>query len=375
MELFITSGPGLEAVLEEELKQLGIQHTRTGYRGVYVDDASMKDVFKINYCSQVASRVLLPILHFRCEGRDDLYQAFRSIQWKDYIRVSKTFAIDASVDHPRLRNSLFAAQVGKDAIVDQFMDRTGKRPSINTDSPDVQLNLYIRGGKGTISFDTSCTPLHKRGYRLEGGEAPLKETLAAALLKIGNFSSEEIFIDPFAGSATFLIEACLMASKTPPGLYRKRFGFFDLPHFDEREWLQVKVECDSLRIPLKKGQFFGVEINKNTYRIALSNLKTSGFQPFVEMTNGDFREFQPKVLPNFLITNPPWGRRLEEESSLAPLYRDLGDFMKRKMAKPARGFVLTASMPLSKEIGLAAKRRHVIESSGLESRFLEFDLY
>jgi putative N6-adenine-specific DNA methylase len=375
MRLFVTCSSHLEPYLEQELQELGYSKTRQGFRGVFVDIPSISDIYRINYCLRTASRVLFPLLTFNCRGRDDLYEAGLKIHWFPYFRKAKTFAIDANVDHPKLRNSLFAAQVVKDAICDQLVKEIGKRPSVDTAQPDLQLNLFIREGQGILSLDTSGDALHKRGYRQEGGEAPLRETLAAALLKIGGYRAEDIMIDPCAGSATLLIEAAMMASKTPPGIYRTKWGFFHLLEFSEEEWLKVKIEEDSKRVPLQKGRFFGIELSKNAHRIALTNLRASGFHQAVSLTQGDFKEIEPSVPPTFLITNPPWGRRLDEEESLIPLYRSLGDFMKRKMNKPSKGFILTGSQLLSKEVGLAANKRHVVDNGGIESRLLEFEIY
>ena len=375
LNLFITCSSHLEEVLKLEIESLGYDDVRIGFRGVYVNVESDKDIYRINYCSRIASRVLLPILSFRCNNRNDLYNATASINWRPYLRLSKTLAIDANVDSKEIRNSLFAAQVVKDAICDQMMDKTGHRPSVDTADPDLQLNLFIRHGKAVLSLDTSGAPLHKRGYRQDAGFAPLRETLAAALLFMANYSPDDVMIDPCAGSGTFLIEAALMASKTPPGIFRKKWGFFNMPDFAEPTWLKVKIEEDAKRIPLVKGRFLGVELNRDIQRMAMANLKAVGLHAYILVSVGDFADYEPDVTPTFLMTNPPYGKRLEEEGRLVPLYRALGDFMKRKMAKPSKGFILSGSAVLSKEVGLAAKRRHVVDNGGIDARLLEFDLY
>lgn len=375
MELFVTCASHLEDVLKLELEDLGYHDLSVGFRGVYVRVNQDRDMYRINYCSRIASRVLLPLLNFRCNSREDLYNTAASLSWRPFLKHAKTIAIDANVESPALRNSLFAAQVVKDALCDQMMEQTGNRPSVDTANPDLQLNLYLRKGKATLSLDTSGVPLHKRGYRQEGGEAPLRETLAAALLKMANYKSSEIMMDPCAGSGTFLIEAALMASNTPPGIFRKKWGFFNWPYFNEQEWLQVKIQADEEKIPLEKGHFYGVEINRATQRLALGNLKATGLHSFITLSVGDFREFELPKAPTFLMTNPPYGKRLDDENILVPLYRALGAFMKEKMAKPSRGFILTGSQALSKEVGLAAKRRYVIDNGGIEARLLEFDIY
>lgn len=375
MEIFITCGPSLEPLLEEELKELGYLPSHRGFRGVYLDVTSLRDIYRINYCSRIASRVLLPLFTFKCENKEDLYREVANWNWLPFFSQAKTFAIDANVDHPEIRNSLFAAQVVKDAVCDQMTQKKGYRPSVDTKEPDLQLNLFLRSRKGVLSLDTSGAPLHKRGYRQEGGEAPLRETLAAALLRLADYDPKDVMIDPCAGSGTLLIEAGLIANSTPPGIFRKKWGFMLLPDFSEKEWLQTKIIEDEKRHTLKKDHFFGVEINRNTSRIALSNIKAAGLHPFINIAQGDFRDYEPPIAPNLMVTNPPYGKRLDEESMLVPLYRNLGDFMKRKLNKPARGFILTGSLPLSKEIGLAAKKRTVLDNGGVESRFLEFDIY
>lgn len=375
MNLFITCSSHLEEVLKAEIEELGYPNVRIGFRGVYVDVESDRDVYRINYCSRLASRVLVPLVTFRCNNKNDLYKATASINWRLYLKTAKTLAIDANVDSPEIRNSLFAAQVVKDAICDQMVDKTGSRPSVDTGNPDLQLNLFLRHGKAVLSLDTSGAPLHKRGYRQDGGDAPLRETLAAALLHIAKYDPSDIMIDPCAGSGTLLIEAALIASKTPPGIFRKKWGFFNHPEFDEQKWLQVRIAADSERISLQKGRFFGVEINRNTQRLAMGNLKATGLHAAILIAVGDFVEFEPAVTPTFLLTNPPYGKRLEEEDHLVSLYRSLGQFMKEKMAKPSRGFILTGSQPLSKEVGLAAKRRYEIDNGGIDARLLEFDIY
>lgn len=375
INLFVTCAQDLELILEDELRALGYPSIKPGFRGVYVDDVSMEAVYRINYLSRIAGRVLLPLSRFRCYNRETLYKSARAIDWMAYIPKGKTFAIDANVTHHRFNNSLFAAQVVKDAICDQIRDATGQRPNVRPTNPDVQLNLYIRDETGVISLDTSGTALHKRGYRIEAVEAPMQESLAAALLMIAGYKSDAIFCDPCCGSGTLLIEAALMASNTPPGYLRQKWGFMLMPQFSQALWLKVKAEADKERKGLLAGHFFGCDINRDAVRITKTNLRAAGFHSSVEIVHSDFKEYTPPVPPDFVITNPPHGRRLDETDVLRPLYRALGDFLKRKTATPGRAFVFTGNLELAKEVGLAPKRRHVLTNSGVESRFLEFDLF
>lgn len=374
MELFATCAQGIEPLLTQELTQLGFHQVKSGYRGVFFQISSFSEIYRINYCSRLAGRILYPIMQFQCANRHVLYQKASKVDWSQFLSNEKTFAIDANVSHPLLKNSLFAAQVLKDAICDQFREKTGKRPFIDTQSPDIQLNLFIRDQFAVISLDTSGAPLYKRGYRQQAGEAPIQESLAAALLMLAQFQGIEIVCDPLCGSGTFLIEAALMATCTPPGYLRKEWGFMHLPEFDQQEWLKVKAEADKGKKPLVKGQFFGCDINGTMVQICKTNLRAAGFTNEIHVVKSDFRDYHPPVAPQLMITNPPHGNRLDEVDRLRTLYRSLGDWMKHEIAKPGKGFVFT-SKDLAKDVGLAPKKRHVIDYSGVDCRFLEFDVF
>lgn len=373
--LFVTCASTLEPLLRDELAEIGVEGLHVGYRGVYVHQWDERTVYKINYCSRIGSRVLLPISRFRCFDRQSLYRHAMEINWSKYLRSGWTFAIDANVNHRNLRNSLFAAQVVKDAICDQMRQTTGKRPSVQVNQPDLQLNLFIQQQNAVLSFDTSGDPLHKRGYRQEQVEAPIQESLAAAILRLARYQKDDILLDPCCGSGTFLIEAALLASQTPPGYLRNRWGFMRHPDYDQAEWLRVRNQVDAGRIPLAPGHLFGIDLSQSAVRATKINLKAAGFNNQVEVHQADFRDFTPSIEPNLIIANPPHGRRLDEEEQLRPLYRSLGDFMKHHCKKTGKGFVFTSNLALTKEVGLSATRRHVLSSGGLDSRLLEYDLF
>ncbi len=373
MEVFATCGQGLEEILLKELNKLGFDDATTGYGGVYVNLKGFDEIYKINYCSRVASRVLLPLKKFNCLHKDSIYQNGMKINWSELIPKGKTFAIDGNVSHPGIKNSLYAIQVLKDAICDSIRDKRGNRPDVDIKEPDVQINLFVHQRKGVISFDTSGVPLYKRGYRLETVNAPLQETLAAAILLTSPW--EFPLFDPCCGSGTFLIEAALIATNTPPGYIRQKWGFMLHPQFDTLAWLRVKNSADDHRIALAPGLINGCDIDIHAVNAAKANLKASGFDKAIKVTHTDFKDFEPSPHPKTIVANPPYGVRLQDKENLAELYRELGHFMKRKSDKPAKGFILTGSPELSKEVGLAAKRRHKLFNGGIESRLLEFDLY
>lgn len=375
LPLFVSCAPAIEPLVIEELKDLGLSALHIGYRGVLVNDWDWKTIYRINYASRLASRVLLPISRFRCFDRRSLYRHAMEIDWTQYLRENWTFAIDANVHHRELRNSLYAAQVVKDAICDQMRQRTGRRPSVQVQNPDVQINLFIQQQNAVISFDTSGEPLHKRGYRQESVEAPIQETLAAAILRLAHYTKERIFLDPCCGSGTFLIEAALMASQTPPGYLRTKWGFMRHFQYDAAEWLKVRNQLDEKRTVLAPQRIFGLDRSQTAVRASKINLKAAGFSQQIDVEQGDFREYQPAISPDFILTNPPFGRRLEEEDQLRPLYRALGVFIKKQCTKPGKGFVFTSSLELSKEVGLSANKRYVLSHGGLDSRLLEYDVF
>lgn len=375
--LFVSCAPTLEPLLIEELKLIGInpQDLKEGYRGVFVSHWNEKTLYLINYASRLACRVWLPIANFRCTGERSLYEGAMAVDWSAYLNTRTTFAIDANVTHKRFQNSLFAAQVVKDAICDQFRKRVGARPSVDVKKPQVQLGLFIHGESAVLSFDTSGSPLNQRGYRQESVEAPMQETLAAAILIMAKYSKEKILFDPCCGSGTLLIEAALIASNTAPGYLRRQWGFMRLPSYDEIEWLRVKGEIDQKRIPLSPGHIFGIDRAVSAVRAAKINVRAAGFQKEIEINQADFREYSPLCTPDLIVTNPPHGNRLCEDPQLAHLYRSLGDFMKHKGAKSGQGFIFTTNMDLAKEVGLATKKKHILSQSGVEARLLEYDFF
>lgn len=373
--LFVSCASAVEPLLLEELKELGCSSLTIGYRGVYINKWDWNTIYRVNYASRLGSRVLLPLHRFKCYDAKALYRHAMDIDWTPFFKEGGTFAIDANVNNRELRNSLYAAQVVKDAICDQMRQRTGRRPSVQVQNPDVQINLFIQQQNGVISFDTSGEPLHKRGYRQESVEAPIQESLAAAILTLARYTKDQILLDPCCGSGTFLIEAALMATNTPPGYLRKYWGFMRHPGYDNGAWLKVRNQIDEHRTPLDPGHLFGIDRSVQAIRACKINLKAAGFNQQVEVYQDDFREYTPSVTPDLIITNPPHGRRLEEEDALRPLYRAMGAFLKQHCAKTGRGYVFTSSLELAKEVGLAPTKRHVLSTGGLDARLLEFEVF
>jgi putative N6-adenine-specific DNA methylase len=373
-DLFISCLPGLEPVLGQELSSLGYSH-KEGRAGCFVPYESMEQIYRLNLSLRTASRVLLPLHSFVCRGRDELYKGASEINWYPFFQRMPTFMIDTFVMHKNFTNSLFAAQVVKDAICDQLRKNMGSRPSVDTSQPELGLHLYLVGDQATISFDTSNPPLHVRGYRLEGGVAPLRENLAAALLLLAGYKADDVLVDPCCGSGTFLIEAALIASNTAPGLLRGSFGIFGHPQFNKESFESIKSSLSHDVVTLQKNKFLGIEASVKAFGILKRAIHKSKFDRWIQVSNGDFRTLELPIQPNFVIANPPYGVRLNEIQELEALYENLGDFMKQKTQKPATGAIFTGNLELAKKVGLKTAKRHVLSNGGIECRLLTYELY
>ena len=359
--LFITCPYGFEPLLQKELTTLGIEKISLGFCGVKIP-YTVENVFLANYESRIATRVLLPLAEFPCSGKEELYKRCKKLPWNDFLSCDKTFAVDANVQHPTLKNSLFAALVVKDAICDFFRDQTGMRPNVDIKRPDVQLNLFIQQGRAILYFDTSGTPLHKRGWRVDSVPATLHESLAAALLLLKGYHAEQILCDPFCGSGTFLIEAGWIATRTPPGFLRKRWGFFHLPNFQLSRWQAWKKQRDERIIPLAKGVIVGSDQSRETTEACKKNLQKAGLLSSIEISYDPIAYYNPKVTPNLLMTNPPYGKRID---SSPLLFEQIQTFIQEKCAPHTQAHILCANAHLIEAITLPKTAEFAFKNGGL----------
>jgi putative N6-adenine-specific DNA methylase len=359
--LFITCASGLEPLLEKELASLGLRDVRSGFRGVYAPN-TLENIYKINYLSRLATRVLLPLAEFFCPDTETLYREAKKIPWLDYLDETKTLAIDANIHHPHIRHSLYGAQLVKDAICDLIREKRGARPSVNVKSPDIQLSVFIQNHKATIGLDTSGAPLYKRGWKETSGEAGLPETLAAAILMRTGYSEEETLCDPFCGAGTFLIEAAMMASRTPAGFFRKSWGFFHLPTFDAAAWKAFRHHWDEQRVPLETQRIIGSDSDAESIRISRDHVRKTGFEKGIFLSRTPVSKFIPPISPTLVITDPPFGKRLQTSPEL---YQDFGHFLKTKCPTPPSSYLLTSSFPLAKATGCSVLSEWPVSHGGL----------
>lgn len=370
---FFAQVPGMmEEFCKEELIELGATDVETTYRGVYFK-YDLSNLYKINYTARLLSRVLAPLITFHCNNTNVLIKTAKKIHWEDFCSIEKTFAISSSVAKSSITNSLYASQVLKDVIADYFRDKYGKRPNVDTVNPDVRLNLHIEKDQAVISLDTSGESLHKRGYRLLAGEAPMQETLAAAIIRLSNWNGENPLWDPMCGSGTILCEAIMHYCKIPAQYLRKNFGFFNLPDFDLEVWEKVKAKSDLDIRPLPKGLISGSDKSQKMIDVAKDNLSRLPYSDSVKLSCHPFQHVK-EFKNGTLIVNPPYGIRLGEIEEVRLLYKDLGDFLKTK-CNGTSAFIYTGDPSLRKSIGLKTSKRIPLVNGKLEGVLFQIDSY
>lgn len=325
-ELIAKTFQGLEEVLAQELIELGANDVQIGRRMVsFSGDQEM--MYRANFCLRTAVRVLKPISHFRARNADDVYKAVKEIEWNEFLDLDTSFVVDTTVYSTEFRNSKFVAYKVKDAIVDYFMEREGKRPNISVSNPDLRLNIHIAEESCTLSLDSSGESLHLRGYRTATVDAPINEVLAAALIKMSGWQFDCDLIDPFCGSGTILVEAALMARNIYPGVFRRKFGFENWKDFNP-ELLRSIFDDDSNERTFEH-RIIGADINLRAVEAAQANAKAAGVADLITVEQREIRNFTHPESPALLITNPPYGERLRPED-LSDIYRTLGEKLKRE---------------------------------------------
>ncbi len=372
-QFFVSTAKGLSDTLVEELIELGISHPRKTNAGAFFD-GNWEDVYRLNLCSRVASRILKPLIEFIAYDGDELYnQVYKNQDFSRYLRPDQTFMIEANVKESKIHDQRYVAMRLKDAIVDQIRNDKGTRPDVSKDNPDVRF--YIKGYKNNYSLavDTSGDSLFMRGYRLEAGEAPLKENLAAALIRMSDWKKDIPIVDLTCGSGTILIEAAMMALNMAPGMHRKTFGFQKFDGYDENVWKEVlekAIEEEKEDLPFK---FYGFDTDRKTLQKAKTNARRAGVDHLIEFRAEDVATVRPPCEKGIVIINPPYGTRLGDEDNLRDVYRDLSFTLKTRFAG-WDVFILSGNKDLIGDLKLKASRKHFVYNGPLECRFLKYSI-
>lgn len=380
IDLFVTCPRGLEGVLAEELRPLGLEAAESTL-GVTAR-GTLEGAYRACLWSRVANRVLLPVGRFAAEGEDALYAGVRGIRWREHLDPRGTLAVAFTGGGEAIRHTHFGALRTKDAIVDQLREETGTRPQVDTEQPDVRVHVHLHAGEATVSIDLSGESLHRRGWRGEAREAPLKENVAAGVLYLAGWPARAKegapFVDPMCGAGTLPIEAAMMAGDVAPGLDRARFGFEGWRGHDAGLWRRLREEAEAraVRDPARLPAVRGFDADAQAVKVARRNAARAKLDRVVAFAERPFDALGAEEAggrPGVLVVNPPWGERLGEARELGALYQAIGDALKRRFPGWS-AFVLTGSLALAKRIGLRPAKRHVLVSGGIECRLLDLPI-
>jgi len=363
---------GTEKCGMAELKELGATNIKPGYLGVYFC-ANQRTLYDIVYRTRIFSRILAPLIVFDCHSEKYLYKTAQNIDWTDFLTLTKTFAITSNVADSNINHSQYAGQIFKDAIVDQFRDKTGERPNVDKFNPDLQLNLYIHENRARISVDLGGGSLHKRGYRQESVEAPMQETLAAAIIRLSGWNGERPLYDPFCGSGTLLCEALMKQCNIPAAYLRHKFGFLRLPDFDASIWNQVKTKANAEITEMTEELIKGSDISPDASKAVRANRAVLPDAGKIKVRRSDFKDLEP-LKNTTIVTNPPYGIRLGDKESTAVLLKEFGDFLKQKCTG-CTAFIYYGDPTLVKKLGLKPDWKQPLRSGGLDGILCKYELY
>ena len=380
---FAACPKGLEALLGAELATLGATATRETVAGVYFE-GPLAIAYRACLWSRLANRVMLPIAKVDAVDADTLYRELKAVNWAEWFSPEQSFIIDFSGQNNAIRNTQFGAQRSKDAIVDWFSDKLGQRPSVARANPDIRLNIRLSREQAVLSLDFSGGSLHQRGYRLQGGAAPLKENLAAAILLRADWpgiaARGGALIDPMCGSATLLLEGAMMVADIAPGLGRQRFGFEHWRGHNGPQWQALLADA---RGRAERGraralpEIRGFDADPRIIRTAEENIARIGLQAVVRVSCKPLAELKKPThtpLPlGLLVCNPPYGERLGEKEGLALLYRQLGEAMLAEFAG-WQAAVFTSDLDLGRATGLRSHKRYALFNGPIPASLLLFDL-
>ena len=374
MVIIVKTMSGLEEILANELQELGLNDVEIHNRSVSCVGTE-KQLYEINYYCRTALRVLKQIKHFECHNKYDLYDGMKSIDWSKYITNEGSFAIDSTSNQSAFDNTMFISVQAKDAIADQFREKTGKRPNVEREFPDVRINIHVFRDECNVCLDSSADSLHKRGYRVDIGEAPIKEVLAAGLVLLSGWDKKSLLIDGMCGSGTIAIEAAMIARNVPAGYFRREFGFERWIDFKRELWEEIILHKEK-NIKKECPVIIGIEKSRKVVQAAYENVKESQMRDYVKIYNEDFFEYTPPESPGMVILNPPYGERLEneDETELFELYKSIGTTFKHKYGGYT-GWIITSNMEASKHVGLRPSRKIKLFNGALESKFFKYEMY
>jgi 23S rRNA (guanine2445-N2)-methyltransferase / 23S rRNA (guanine2069-N7)-methyltransferase len=380
-QLFATCPKNLEALVEQELISLGALTTKQTVAGVYFT-ASLATAYRICLWSRLSNRILLILQQAKVTSTQELYEAVYNENWLTHLTPNSSLEVDFAGYADFINHSHFGALKVKDAIVDHVRAKTGGRPNIELTNPDLTVNAYLANSQLTLSIDLAGGSLHQRGYRLAGGTAPLKENLAAAILLRADWpkiaAQGASLVEPMCGSGTLLIEGAMLAADIAPGLQRQHFGFLNWPQHQADVWKTLLQEAEERKqqgLTLMQSRFWGYDHNPKVIQMAKENLNRAGLQDYITLRCQDLSHLTCPVgaTPGLVIANPPYGERLDAQSDLQQLYRQIAQILKQEF-KDWQAAIFTGNPELGKSMGLRAKKHYALFNGALACKLLLFSI-
>ena len=361
---------GLEEILAEEIRKLGGANVEVKNRAVNCE-GDLGFLYKINYSARTALKILVPVLTFKAWDENRFYDKLFAFPWDELMTVDQTFAIDTTIYSERFNHSQFISLKMKDAIADYFNFKFRKRPSVDTQQPDVKFHLHIDRELVTISVDSSGDPLFKRGYRKEQGEAPINEVLASGMLQLAGWDGKGNFLDPMCGSGTLLIEAAMIAMDLPAQIFRKKFGFQNWLNYDA-ELFQTIKDVRINRVKEFTGKIVGYDLDSNMLHASRINIESAEMEYVIEVRDQDFFESKKELFPLLMVFNPPYDERIEIADD--EFYKRIGDTFKKSYPNTL-AWLISSDLDAMKKIGLRPSRKIKLFNGKLECRFMQYEMY
>uniref|UniRef100_UPI0030DD2456 THUMP domain-containing class I SAM-dependent RNA methyltransferase n=2 Tax=Oculatella sp. LEGE 06141 TaxID=1828648 RepID=UPI0030DD2456 len=372
-QYFATVARGLESLAAQELEQLGARSVEPGFCGAaFEGDRTL--LYRVNLWARLPFRILMKLHQFPCHDANDLYSGIQTLDWSNYVTPDLTLAVNATGKNEHLNHTHFTALQVKKAIVDQQQDRLGDRSNVELQDPDVRITVHIDRDLCTVSLDSSGNSLHRRGYRPAVGSAPLKESLAAALIQLAGWQPEQMFYDPLCGSGTLPLEASLKALNIAPGLFRERFGFETWLDFDLDLLEHLIREAEDSQRETLPAPIWGSDRDEGVIEQAIANATSCGVLDHVWFSQIDLNDVVAPTDSGVLFCNPPYGERLGRDSDLGAFYKQLGDVLKQRF-KGWTAFVLSGNKELSQFIGLKSSQRIAVYNGSLPCQLMKYELY
>jgi len=377
--ILITCSAGLVDYVRREVEGLGYQTGESHKTGLELQ-GDQYDAMRLNLHLRTAYNVLFMLREFKCKSPADLYESVAGLPWEDMISPDEYLSVVSRINTDRVNNSMFASLKVKDAIVDRIAAKTGSRPDSGKERDRVVVQLYWKNDFCRLYLNTSGLKLSDRGYRKMPGKAPLRESLAAAIIMATGYDGSEPLVCPMCGSGTLAIEAALIASRRAPGLLRSNYGFMHVKYFDEPAWKQMRG--DALKRSKQRGgkagfkpaRIIATDIDAEAVEAARKNAMTAGVSHLIDFDVCDFAETSIPPGAGIIVMNPEYGLRLGDIQKLKKTYKRIGDFFKQK-CPGYTGYIFTGNPALSKSVGLRTSRRIEFYNANIECRLLKYELY